>query len=195
MGNSCLPSERVAASEIMRDHYQAFLERPTAANYRRVRAAILSLPEFDASPLALHELDRLFRRKRLDAARQRVEELLPTWLLSPRFHFLAARLAERLGDEADLELERFVATTCLEGLLLTGDGSRRFPYLITYHSDVHDVLQFQRRRVAQQALHEHRGRRYDVVQCGGGESCWFDSTDLFRGAAAVLDREAAASRA
>ena len=173
----------------MRDHYQAFLERPSAAGYRRVRSAILSLPAFDGSSLPLHELDRLCRRKRPQAALRRIENLRPCWTLSPRFHLLAARLAERQGDADDAELERFSAAACLEGLLATGDGSRRFPYLITYHSDVQDLLQSQRRRPVRQALHEHRGRRYDVVDCADGECCWFDATDLFRGAPAILDPE------
>jgi hypothetical protein len=173
----------------MRDHYQAFLERPSAANYRRVRKAIHSLPAFDPCSLPLHELDRLARRKRLAAAQRRIDELLGTWLLSPRFHFLVAGVAERQGDAETVELERFIAAACLAGLLTTGDGSRRFPYLITYHSDVHDLLQFQGRGSLKQALHEHRGRRYDVVDCADGHSYWFDATDLYRGAPAILDPE------
>jgi hypothetical protein len=174
----------------MRDHYQAFLERPTAAKYRRLRSAILSSP-VKPDPLALHELERLCRQRQLDKARLRLAAMLPAWALSPRYHLLAAKVAERSGDAEDAELERFAAAACLEGLLETGDGSRRFPYLLSYASDVQDVLQFQRRRAVKQALHEHRGRRYDVVECADGGCCWFDSSGLFHGAPAILDREPA----
>lgn len=175
----------------MHQHYQAFLERPSAANYRRLRSAILALPDFDAGSLELHELAALCRRRRVRQAQRKLQSMLPQWALSPRFHFLAAEVAASLGDADDAELERFAGSACLEGLLATGDGSRRFPYLVTYASDEQDLLDLQQRRSTKQALHEYRGRRYDVVECEDGSHCWFDVTDLLRSLPVLIAHETA----
>lgn len=180
----------MAANEIMHQQYQAFLEEPTAANYRRARSAMLALDDFEASPLLLHEVARLCDRRRFDEAHERLEAMAADWALSPRYHELAARVAEQLDDEEDAELERFVAACCLRGVLATGDGSRRFPYLVTYNSDAQDILRFRGLEPLRQALHEHRGRRYDVVECHDGTRCWFDVTDIFRQLPALEGAEA-----
>jgi hypothetical protein len=164
----------------MQQQYQAFLEEPTPANYRRVRGLVLALPEFQPTTLSLHEVSSLLERRRYAEAQSRLEAMAADWLLSPRYHQLSALAAEASGDEEDAEVEQFAASCCLRGLLGTGDGSRMFPFLITYPSDARDILLFCGLRPLRQALHEHRGRRYDVVACDDGGRYWFDVTDLMR---------------
>ncbi|MEQ8787318.1 MAG: hypothetical protein RIC55_13515 [Pirellulaceae bacterium] len=178
----------------MQQHYQAFLEEPTAANYRRVRGAILALPDFQPSMLSLHVAASLCGQRHHAEASAQLEEMSPDWALSPRYHQLAAQLAEALGDEEDAEVEQFAACCCLRGLLATGDGSRMFPYLLTYTSDAQDILGFRGLRPVRQALHEHRGRRYDVVACGDGGNYWFDVTDLMQGLPVLQGLETAKSQ-
>jgi hypothetical protein len=172
--------EGVAANENMQQQYQAFLEEPTAANYRRVRGLVLAEPQFQPTTLSLHQVASLLERRRYEEARLRLEAMAADWLLSPRFHQLAALAAEALRDDEDAEIEQFAASCCLRGLLGTGDGGRMFPFLITYPSDARDILLFCGLQPLRQALHEHRGRRYDVVACDDGGHYWFDVTDLMR---------------
>lgn len=162
----------------MQDLLEAFLEKPTARSYRAARRAILTDPEFRGDPGLLAEVAQLCERQRFAAADDVLARMMPDWALSPRAHGYAAWIAEELGNERDLELAQFLCMACLRGLLATGDGSRRHPYLVTHVSDEYDVASWLGCQVDSQRLAVDGARQYDVLTVEDGREYWFDVSDL-----------------
>jgi hypothetical protein len=164
----------------MHNELQAFLEHPTSRNYRKVRDAILRDPEFRCGGLEMAEVAELCQRGCFARAQVKIAELMPDWALSPRIHFYAAWAARELGDQQEAELEQFLLSSCVQGLLGSGDGSKSHPYLVSQTADVYDVLQALGQRPCRQMLVERGAGRFDVVVCDDGSEIWFDVTDLLR---------------
>jgi hypothetical protein len=167
----------------MQDELQTFLETPTARTYRQVREALLeevaatcSAETLSASVLV--ELTELAAADQFQAVLERIDELQPAWALSPRVHYLAAVAADELGDAESAELERFVFQSCLDGILATGEGTPQSPYLITYPSDVYDVLLALGVEARSQKLVEQRGLLCEGVRCTDDEEVWFELTGV-----------------
>ena len=172
--------DRGFASRDMQDELRIFLETPTAGNYRVIRELLLDEWSEPCSTVALVELAELASTGQFEALLEQTEALQPAWALSPRVHYFAAVAAEELGDRELAELEKFTLQACLEGILATGDGSERAPYLITYLSDEHDVLAALGLEPRSQSLVARSDLWCDVVKCVDGEQVWFELSGLIR---------------
>ena len=172
---------------MMLEAFEAFFNRPTADNYRTARNYLLADPDFQPHFGELARLLELHRAGCYEELRRRIEEMMPQWALCPRIHWLGAISAERLGDAEDAELEAFTATVCLEGILATGIGTARRPYLVTYGGDQYDVLEMLGLAAESQTLVQKRGRQLDRIDCQDGSSVWFDVTSLFRHSTALAE--------
>ncbi|MCA9163490.1 MAG: hypothetical protein KDA62_10945 [Planctomycetales bacterium] len=163
----------------MFEQLEAFFEQPTAASYRAARRQLLASC---ATPVVsdLHALARAVAKRRYREAEALIDTMLPTWSLSPALHDLAARVASAAADHDDLELERFMFSSCLDGILDTGDGSHERPYLVTYLSDEYDVLAALRQRACRQQTNETNQGLVDEITCDDGSTVCFDVTDLLR---------------
>ena len=124
----------------------------------------------------LLEVARLLEDKQFAKARTCLESLPAAAALSPRVHLLAAQLAEAIGDRDDLELERFLFSVCVRGILATGEGSESSPYLVCQAADEHDLLEALRLKPVAQAIMPRGAQTLDVVKCAGAKSVWFDVT-------------------
>lgn len=164
----------------MQDDLQTFFEHPSSRNYRRARHAILRDGDGRADEADLHELARLCEQGFFVAACEHAAAMMPAWALSPRVHFLAALAAEQRDDSEDVELERFMLAGCLEGLLDTGDGTSRHPYLVSHLADEKDILASLDLHAQVQTLVELGSRRCDVVQCRDGSEIWFDVSAIIK---------------
>jgi hypothetical protein len=162
----------------MRDELEALVHQPTAKNYRQLRERLLSAGDPLAHLAQLDELTRLISFERWPAAARALDKMWVAGLLSPRMHYWAACVAEQRGDEEDADLERGLFQTVLAALLATGRGTPEAPFLITYLSDVHDLLMHLQLRPLDRRLVEHDGRWCDVVRCRGGRELWCDVADL-----------------
>jgi hypothetical protein len=162
----------------MFQEFARFLELPSRATYLAARRAWLRL---NLQPLHAAELQELAAR--LDAGDAAgVIEQAHGWhsraALSPRAHFFAAEAHAALGQEEQAELERWVFSTCLKGILATGDGTRRKPYLITQIPDEYDLLKLLGLENEQQQIVLRGRRTCDVLTCTNGGEVWFDVSDL-----------------
>jgi hypothetical protein len=119
------------------------------------------------------ELQELFRLKRYAEVRGRLEKILPAWVLSPRAYWLGASAARYLGDTQAAELDRFLYQTCLQGILNTGQGTRRQPYWITYASDEPCVLAALGSEARTTRLIRMDSGLCDVVRTGTRRQLWF----------------------
>ena len=76
-------------------------------------------------------------------------------------------------------MEAFVAATCCEGILTTGEGSKSQPYLVLRTSDEHDIVRYLDKKFAGQALVHDGDRHLDHVRCDDDFEIWFDITDAY----------------
>jgi hypothetical protein len=148
-------------------------------------------------PLAsvIEELAELVELRRAEAALAAIDDLLPAWGLCPRVHFFAGQAAEMLGDADDVELNRFLTATCLRGILLSGRGTRRSPYVVAYPSDVLDVLAAKRLTAKSQTLVEGAGTRLDGISTHEGPTVWFDVGEMLAACAKSQRRSVRRKRA
>ena len=158
----------------LEDAWEVFLEAPTCRRFLTLRELVIGEADYVPAMSTLLELESLLRRNRYEQVQRRVEELLPAWALCPRLHYLAGCAAESLGDAEELELCRFLSQTCVEGILSTGDGSQRRPWLATYPTDASDCLAHMRLSIESQCLVESDSGLRDVVTVSGGGTFWFD---------------------
>lgn len=165
----------------MHDLLAKFFETPNSTHYLAVRDAVRRESTFCSFSLALAEVPELLAAGQYGEARQRIAAVMPGAALSPRVHAWSMIAALELEDREDADLEQFLYQTCLQGIQATGDGSPRRPYIVTYSSDSHDVLNARGLQVTSQELTEKRGRRFDVMTCADGTAVWFDVTGLVVG--------------
>ncbi len=82
---------------LLNDWFNAFLDDPSPANFHKLRKLVLNDKAYRASSTAVDDVVMLIEGLRFLAARERLREITPAWLLSPRVHRLAAdRDLERL---------------------------------------------------------------------------------------------------
>jgi hypothetical protein len=153
--------------------YEQFLESPTRRLFLRLRQQLLRQR---AAPIRLEplvELSAQIREGKLRRAVELADGMSETWLLSPRFHYLRGVAADGLQDTETAELARFEMSACLDGLLATGTGARRQPYIVTYFSDVFDVLTILGTACIQRGGCLNASTPIDVVACDDGIERYF----------------------
>lgn len=157
----------------MQDLLQKFFAHPGPRNYLRVRERLLSRRRGRARPMQLVNLVELFKGGSYQQVRRAIDEMMPAWALSPAVYWLGACAARELDDACEAEVDRFAYHACIQGIMATGAGSEDRPFLITYSSDIDEVL-YQMKRVRQR-LELQRGKRglCDVAWCPSGEPFWF----------------------
>ncbi len=160
----------------MESTYAEFLRQPTREQYVHLQQWIFACGCIEIESLS--RLIGLYESGQFDQAAQLQEEICDTWLLSPSFHLHSARIAAALDDAEGVELEQFQFDACLTGLLATGDGTQKSPYLVTYTSDVRDIVAARGRRLVTQHLVRRPRGFFDLVTCDDESELWFARPDL-----------------
>ena len=111
----------------------------------------------------------------------------PNLLLSPLAHLLLSAALKEEGNEKAADLERFICFRCVDGIGLTGDGTRARPYLVLRTSDEYDMLNAQGKQFASQHLVHEGGKSYDRMVCADDSELWFDVTDMMAAMARRLN--------
>lgn len=165
---------------VIRDLFFAFIQSQTRDTYLAVQEAVASSDQDRPYSDELDSVHELLDQGRYGDARARMSESMPNLLLSPRAHLLLALIAEKAGDEKGSQMENFIAASCAEGILATGDGSRDRPYIVLRVSDEHDVVQYLGKQFAEQALIKDGSRHLDLISCDDGSKLWFDITNPYK---------------
>ncbi len=165
-----------AASHIMkRDDLEAFFADPSAENYLRVHRRIRRyrrLPK--AAQIA--RLDSLFCDRAFDQVREQADKLLPHWMLSPRLYRLSGLAAYELRDGEAAQIDSFLYQTCLQGLQATGSGQPESPFVVTYSSDIGELLEHLGFREMRRSLVRGPAGICEVVENTAGREIWFGLT-------------------
>jgi hypothetical protein len=157
----------------------AFQKEPNKENFVRLRAAVVAAPSYDPYSFDLNEIGDLAKKEQFAEVRTRLKAAMPNLLLSPRAHLFASQAAEKLGDARTAANERSLTEACFKGILSTGDGSEKKPYLVTRVSDEYDVLGYLKKRSGRQGIMRVGDKQLDRIECSDGSECCFDVTDVF----------------
>lgn len=153
--------------------YQTFLETPTAAGFARLQRDLRREEDFCVDGQFVTRLARLWKQGRHAELRSETEEMPYAWIASPAVHLLAALVAEKFGDHDEVELERFLCESMLQGLADSGTGTQKAPYRLTYLTDAADLLAYfsltpEKRRL----VHISHGH-LDVIRTTTGDEICF----------------------
>ena len=183
--SKCAKEDSLVKLLSLEDAWEVFLEAPTRSRFLTLRELVVSEADYAPMIATLHELTSLLGRNRPAQVQRRVEELLPTWAICPRLHYLAGCAAEELGDAEEVELCHFLSHTCIDGILSTGDGSRRAPWLVTYPTDAQDCLARMGLSMESQRLVEGSDGLLDVITAAEGQCFWFDVDQMVAAGAEI----------
>ncbi len=167
-----------AERNTMHELFEAYLENPSRPRFRRLRQGVIRQSWYPPEPFDLIPLAEAMQESNWSAARERVEQLLPDWPTSLRVHTAAAVISEMLGDTEDAELERFVSSSLLRGVLEAGNGSLESPYPVTFWGDSAVVLAVLGLAAEGRELLETGNQRLDHITCRDGSQIAFDVTPL-----------------
>lgn len=164
----------------MQELFTAFLQTPTLDTFSAVRSHIVAHEKYDGYSRELDEMEEAYREKQFADVRKTFGEAMPNLLLSPGAHMLLSMAHHKEGDTQGADMEKFLCFCCLDGIQLTGDGTREKPYLVLRTSDEYDLLNSLGKSFAGQALvhDEEGGKSFDLMTCDDGSELWFDITDM-----------------
>jgi hypothetical protein len=163
----------------MSDAILDFLAKPNPKSFMAAREYVLKHPTYRPYSDELEELDVMIDAEDYEAVLKLAPAALPNLMLSPRLHLMLAYTHRRLGDERKADMESAIARACIEGILMTGRGTREEPWLVLRASDEYDVLMFIDRRMEEQELVHDGNRALDRLVCADGKESWFDITDAY----------------
>ena len=164
----------------MKELFFHFLESPNRESYLAVRNALISSEHYDPYSSEMDSVNGFVDAGQFDEARETLSESMPNLLLCPSAHMAISFIAEKSGDEKAAQMERFVAATCCEGLLTTGDGTQENPYLVVRTSDEYALIEYLGKQFKSQSLIEDGNRHFDLIHCVDGSELWFDITDPYK---------------
>jgi hypothetical protein len=164
----------------MKDVFLEYLRKPNLQSFLAVRKVVVENPDYQPYSEDLEELDEFIDAEQYQAVLDLLPSMLPNLMLSPRLHLMLAYTHRRLGDEESANMESAVARACVEGILMTGRGTKTEPWLVTRTSDEYDVLMFIDRKMENQALVQEGDRVLDCLTGDDGKESWFDITDAYR---------------
>jgi hypothetical protein len=166
--------------------FARFLESPSRATYLAARSAWLRLSMQPLHPAELTELAARLAQGDTAGVIATAHDWKSRGALSPRVHYLTAEAHTVRGETEQAELERWVFSTCLQGILATGDGTRKKPFVIAQLTDEYDVLKLHGLECEQQRLVQRGRRTCDVLACSDGSEVWFEINALMRVPAEAL---------
>lgn len=177
------------------DQYEQFLVEPTAHRYKQIRRLLMQSPAWPIELEPLLTAAQLVDQGQLREAELRLEKLLPSWLLSPRWHFLGEKISVARGDADSGHADRFQMHACLKGIMRTGDGSASSPFLITYPTDPSDILWvLHLKGIHRQMVRSDRGL-LEILTCDDGREVWFNCSAFADVDAPVMQVSSAAEMA
>lgn len=155
-----------------------FLQAPTAETFATLRAAVVEDPRWHPYAGDIEALQALLKEERWAEIAPRFQGAMPSLMLCPEAHLIAAEGARRCEDGQGSAMLLHIANTLLRGIRGTGDGTVERPYAVTSVSDQYLVLWAQGAKFSKQRLERRGDRRIDRFTCEDGSEVCFDITDM-----------------
>ncbi len=154
--------------------FAAFVAEPTKENHRKVYDRVVQHESYNPYGDDLHDLEAAFDAERYEDVIK--SQAVPSVILSPRFHLIMARAAEKEGLEDAMALEQQAFVACVDGILASGDGTIDNPYLVTAVADEYDIVYHLGTKTKGQDLLDYKGRSIDKLTLDDGTYLYFDVT-------------------
>lgn len=161
----------------MTNPFVDFIETPSKETFLAVRETILTSPSYQPYSTELAGLHGLINESDWKAIIDSSKEMLPNFLLSPGYHMAIAKAYKELDKDEGFQAELVITRQCINGIKMTGEGTREQPWLVLRTSDEYDLLGEMGKKSKQQALVEDGGRKLDHQLCEDGTEYYFDVTD------------------
>lgn len=71
-------------------------------------------------------------------------------------------------------MERAITTSCVHGILDTGDGTKAKPYVVSVTDDEYFILEVLKKKFESQALLRDGDRHLDLIKTTEGDELYFD---------------------
>ncbi|WP_422104823.1 DUF4919 domain-containing protein [Winogradskyella sp.] len=97
-------------------------------------------------------------------------------ILSPRAHLYKNYALDKMNKEKEAQAELIFAHKIMEGISLTGNGTKEMPYMVTRVSDEKDMLRYFQEEFKSQSLVKNENSILDLIQCQSGKEIYFDIT-------------------
>lgn len=163
----------------MKELLASYLASPTLDKFMSLRDAVMGSDGFNPYSSEMDDNQQLLDSDEHEKILGFVSEnLWPNHLLSPRAHLHMAHACIKLGKEDQAELEGLMYERLLQGIELTGTGTKEEPFLVTRTSDEYDYLREHRLTLNSQGLIEIDDREFDVMSTKEQGDIWFDITDI-----------------
>lgn len=161
----------------MKEDFFQFIIEPSKEAFLKAREEVVNHKDYNPYLPLLEDLGDLLEKKEFAKV---VEFKDINLMLSPRAHSHKRYAYLELGMEKEAEFEIIFARRILECILLTGDGTKEAPYLVTRVQDERDVLSFIGEKYKMQALINEGDRSYDRINTESGKTIFFDITDCYK---------------
>ena len=159
----------------MQGAFKALMSKPASGNLQAVRALLAADRAYAPYADDLTRLNNLLREGKDKEVIALFAKSQPNLLLSPMAHRLASEAAKRIGDQSSAAAESSFATSCVEAIRATGDGSESRPFLVARVADETDLLGMAfHTGIHTQGLVFHGDSRFDRVVADDGNVYWFD---------------------
>ena len=165
---------------ILKDQFLEYLQEPNLENFVTLRNIVLSAKGFDPYSTELFGVPSMMESGNFEGAVRLIgENLWPNHFLSPDVHLKLGFAHHKMGNEKEAEMERMISVLLLQGIELTGDGTKENPYLVLRTSDEFDFLSTHELTFRGQALIKADGRKFDVISVEEQDDVWFDITEIY----------------
>lgn len=168
----------------MTDNFFDFILDTTLENFTASQQTIFNHPDYNPYAEDLSTIRGFLDKNELNKA---VEFNSINIMLSPRAHLFKQYALEQMNRPKEAQAELILAQKILEGISLTGEGTKEKPYRVTSVSDERDMLNYFEETFAGQSLLRDNGRFLDLIQCQSGEEVYFDITTPYLRMQKLLD--------
>ena len=155
------------------NNFFQFIADTTKENFEFAQQFIMNHNDYDPYSDDLDQMDKLLEAGKL-------EETLSfntiNSILSPRAHINKSYALDQLDNQQDANSEIILAQKIMEGISLTGYGTKEAPYVVTRITDEQDFLMFKQERFKSQQLVRNNDRIMDLITCQSGTAYYFDIT-------------------
>ncbi len=157
--------------------YQYWTE-PTREHFMALREAVMASANYSPQLSPSEVASAAFTKGDYPTVIRQLRGLLPGALLSPGLHNLLAIAYNELGDKENTVREAQFAKTVIDGILMTGDGSREQPYYVLSVQDEYDILGFLGKQSQRQTLVHDHNLNLDLHICEDESWVWFEVSSL-----------------
>ncbi|WP_299619296.1 hypothetical protein [uncultured Tenacibaculum sp.] len=157
----------------MTDNFFDFIMDTTCVNFTSSQKEVFDHSNYDPYSDDLNIIEEFLDKNELSKA---IEYNSINLILSPRAHLYKNFALDKMNNQKGAQAELIFAQKIMEGISLTGNGTKEMPYIVTRISDEKDMLRYFQEEFKSQSLVKNENKIFDLIQCQSGKKIYFDIT-------------------